>query len=591
MDDWEALVRQVKEANDIVEVVGMYVTLRPAGNTFKGLCPFHDDRRPSFDVDPRRQRYRCWSCGKHGDVISFIQEQDRVNFREALEILARRASISLEKTRAFRPNSERAAMIELMRWADERYQRCLHASPLAARARAYLAERGLADATIQRFGLGFAPNSWDWLVAQARREGRSLDMLVQLGLCAPRSEGEGFYDRFRDRIMFPIRNAQGQTVGFGGRILPDSPASERGPKYYNSSETPLFSKSELLFGLDQARQSAAQQGCLVIVEGYTDVMMAHQMGINHVVATMGTALNARHIRQLRRYVPRVVLVFDADAGGMTGVDRALELFVSHDLELAIATLPAGLDPCDLLLAQGADAFREVLAKATDALEFKLEQVLSQEDLVTVESRRRAIDNVLRVLAQAPEMAGHEGAVKRELIINRIAQRLGMTNQEKVLWDRLRELRSRSRAPVEKPAQQQTETRAAPAAEHEKQLVQILLASPELVGVAQANLALEEIEHPGLRRLVQILFDLHKAGEPVGLDRLRERVENQRLGEIALQFAELGRMHPDCSNWLRQILGVFEQRRYQRRKQQLQSQLLVANDHTEAVELLRQLQNK
>jgi DNA primase len=437
-DDRVALTKQVKDANDIVEVVGTYVALRQAGQTYKGLCPFHDDRRPSFDVDPRRQRYRCWSCGKHGDVITFIQEHDRVDFREALELLARRAGITLEKTPGLRQNPGRALMLDLVRWAAEHYHQCLLDSTLAEAARHYLGERRLTGDTVRRFGLGYAPLAGDWLAQRAGKAGLSLEMLEQVGLLGRRLEGNGCYDRFRDRIMFPIRDARGQTVGFGGRILPASPLSARAPKYYNSADSPLFTKSEQLYGLDQARQAGTAVGYLAVVEGYTDVLMAHQLGVSQVVATMGTALNARHVRQLRRFVPRVVLLFDADAGGDTGVDRALEIFISQEVEVAVATLPEGMDPCDLLVQQGAEPFRAALAHAVDALEFKLTRLLNAEATTGIEGRRRAVDAVLGIVALAPEMPGHAGAVKIELMVSRISQRLALT--EDIVWARLKELR-------------------------------------------------------------------------------------------------------------------------------------------------------
>src|SRR5216683_2352899 len=412
-DDWGALIRQVKEANDIVDVVGGYVALRPVGQTFKGLCPFHDDHRPSFDVDPRRQRYRCWSCQKNGDVIDFVQEHERVDFREALELLARRAGITLEKRAQSPQDRSRALMIEIVRWAAEQYHRCLLDLPSAEAARHYLGQRRLTGETVRRFGLGYAPAAGDWLVQRAGPAGVSLDSLEKVGLVALRQEGTGYYDRFRDRIIFPIRNTRDQAVGFGGRILPSSPFADRAPKYYNSCDTPLFAKSEQLYGLDQARSAATEAGYLAVVEGYTDVLMAHQLGVCQVVATMGTALNSRHVHHIRRFVPRVVLVFDADAGGSTGVDRALQIFVSHNLDLAVATLPEGLDPCDLLAAQGPEPFRAALANAIDALEFKLQQVLAADTNQGVEGRRRAVDAVLGVIALAPDLAGPENAIKQQ----------------------------------------------------------------------------------------------------------------------------------------------------------------------------------
>ncbi len=437
-------VKQVKEANDIVQVVAGYLELRPAGDKFKGLCPFHDDHNPSFVVDPHWQNYRCWSCGKYGDVITFVQEHEHVSFAEALELLARRAGITLEKNPNSVQNQGRALMLDVIRWAAQEFHQCLLDSPLAEEARRYVASRGLTGETVRRYGMGYAPRTGDWLVGRAEAAGVSLEILEKVGLIARRTERDGFYDRFRDRVQFPIRDARGQTVGFGGRILPTSPLSSRGPKYYNSTTTPLFNKSEHLYGLDHARGAAAKAGYLAVVEGYTDVLMAHQMGVGQVVATMGTALNERHVQQIRRFAPRVVLVFDADAGGQTGVDRALEIFAGYDVNLSIATLPDGLDPCDLLIQQGADAFRQALDQAMDALEFKLNQVLPSAGPVGVEEARRAVDAVLGIIALAPPLPGQAGAVKTQLMVSRIAQRLGL--KEENVWGRLHELRNREARP-------------------------------------------------------------------------------------------------------------------------------------------------
>jgi DNA primase len=590
--DDRALIQQVKEANDIVDVVGSYVSLRPAGPTYKGLCPFHDDHRPSFDVDPRRQRYRCWSCGKYGDVISFVQEHDRVDFREALAMLARRAGITLEKKSESGQNRGRALMLEVVRWAAEQFHRCLLDSPLAEAARKYLGERRLAGETVRRFGLGFAPAGGDWLLTRAVQAGLAVDELEKVGLVARRTEGEGYYDRFRDRVMFPIRDARGQTVGFGGRILPGSPAAQRQPpppKYYNSADTPLFCKSECLYGLDQARQAAQTEGYLAVVEGYTDVLMAHQMGVSQVVATMGTALNARHVSQLRRFAPRVVLVFDADAGGATGVDRALEIFVSEEVDLAIATLPEGLDPFDLLIQQGPEPFRQALSAAVDALDFKLAQALATESDRGVEGRRRALDSVLRVIALAPERPGHAGAVKRELAVNRIATRLGL--REETIWSRLKELKGSVRRPDRPGRQRDDAPREAPAPRRERELLEVLLAEPALVGTALEEIPADELEHPGLRRLLTGLYELYAAGQPADLDQLRPSIDNPRLVEAAIRLQDVGRLHPDRAAWLGRLCREFRKRRLEPEKKEIQDRLHAADDHAEARQLLKQLQDR
>ncbi len=605
MADDRVVVDQVKAANDIVDVVGGYLALRPAGRTFKGLCPFHDDSRPSFDVDPQRRRYRCWACGKYGDVISFVQEFEHVTFKEALELLARRAGISLEPGVVTPDGESRGVMLDVMRWAAHQFQECLlDSETLAEAARAYVAERGLRGETVRRWGLGYAPASGQWLLERAHADRVPLDVLQKVGLVAPRTQGPGYYDRFRDRLQFPIRDLRGQVVAFGGRVLPSSPLAGRGPKYYNSCDTPLFSKSEHLYGLDQARQAAEKAGYLAIVEGYTDVLMAHQLGVPQVAATMGTALNARHVRQIRRFVSRVVLVYDADVGGDTGADRALEIFAGSDVDLAVAALPPDMDPCDLLTREGPEAFRRVLESAADALEFKLTQVVTREDATGVEGRRRVVDAVLGVIALAPPMPGQAGVVKTQLMVNRIARRLAL--KEETVWARLDELREQRRgnattrggrarpgpaAGEEGGAGQDPAPRSAPAAPEERQLLEVLLADAALVGKAAAAVRPEEVEHPGLRRLLQGLYDLHGRGEPPTFDRLRAGLDNARLAGKAIELQEVGLASPNREAWLRELLAYFRQRREKTVKQELHNQLHALDDHEAALAVLRRLANQ
>jgi DNA primase len=583
-DDRVDLKQQVKAANDIVEVVGGYLNLRPAGPTFKGLCPFHDDHRPSFDVDPRRQRYKCWACGKGGDVISFVQEFERVSFLEALELLARRVGISLEKMRKSPPGPDRASMLDVTKWSAEQFQQCLLESPLAETARKYLGERKLTGEVVRRFGLGFAPPLGDWLVQKAASANIATDLLETVGLIARRDSGGGFYDRFRDRVTFPIRDIQGRTVGFGGRILPSSPSASKSAKYYNSAETPLFSKSEQLYGLDQARQAAAKAGYLAVVEGYTDVLMAQQHGIANVVSTMGTALNARHVRKLRGLVPRVVLVFDADAGGDTGVDRALEVFVTHDLDLRVATLPEGLDPCDLLVQQGPEPFRQALEQAIDVFEYKLQRVWAKEAAAGLEGKTRAVEQMAAILAAASD----KRAVTIELMVNRIAHRLQI--KEDTIWARVKELRG-ERQSAERAAipPQAAEERQAPAALHERRLLEILLAHPAVVAEARAAVGPGEVEHPGLRQLLEGLYELSAAGKQPDLDHLQERLHNERLLGAAQQLQERGFEYVDGAAELHSVLKHFLRRRKDRLKQAF-TEALTAQDSAQAAWLQQQLKD-
>jgi DNA primase len=598
------LTKQVKAANDIVGVVGSYLALKPAGAVFKALCPFHSDSRPSLDVDPRRQRYRCWACGKHGDVVSFIQEMEKVSFPEARQILANRAGIKLDDNPSPQDQA-RTRLLGVMRWAEEKYRHCLLEDPLGTAAVQYVAGRKFAGTTVRDFGLGFAPLAGEWLVKLAEAERVPADVLVEVGLIAPRQENRGFYDRFRDRVMFPIRDVQGRAVGFGGRIMPESPYASRAPKYYNSSETPLFSKSELLYGLDKARHAGTAAGYLAVVEGYTDVMMAHQCGVAQVVATMGTALNARHVAQLRRYAPKVVLVYDADAGGLTGVDRALELFVSQDVELAVATLPDGLDPCDLLVRpDGPDTFKQILTGATDALDFKLDRLLCRSGTPSVEATRRVVDEVLGIMAAAPALPSKASQVKQELIVTRLAHRLGL--RQETVWARFGELREeRRRKEQQQPrpvpqasAARVTEKPAAPVDKAdpqyqcERQLLQLVLAEPALIPKAATTVCPEQVGHSGLRRMLGELYAIQAAGGVPDLDGLRERLHDRTdLFEAAQKLHFVGETMQDRGQWLGRVVRRLADLRDEAERKKVREQLESGTDADAAAELLRKLQQR
>jgi DNA primase len=589
--DWSSLTKQVKDASDIVAVVGSYLTLRPAGKVFKAVCPFHNDSRPSLQVDPYYQNFRCWSCGKFGSVFDFVMGMEKIEFREALELLARRAGIKLPNEGG--DGNQRGVLLDAMRWAAQLYHDSLLNSTDAEEARRYLGERHLTGDTVRKWQIGFAPAAGDWLARQIKNAPAPLDVLVEVGLLSARTNGPGHYDRFRERIMFPIRDVRGQVVGFGGRILPSSPYADRLAKYINTSDTPHFSKSDLIYGLDQARLAGQAAGSLAVVEGYTDVLMAHQAGVGNVVATMGTALTAKHVRQLRRYAPRVVLVYDADEGGSTGVDRALELFVREDAELAIARLPAGFDPCDLLVAKGPEPFTSAIDTAADALDFKLEQVL-QQSAGGVEGGRRAVEAILGVLALVPEQAGSAAAVKRDLVVNRIAQRFGLVAE--TLRARLDEIRraARDRSDTasrerERPELASRGGSAKPDA-LERELLEVLLADHLLVQAAKAEVAADEVAHPGLRRLLDGLYALYDESSTPDLDTLRLRIaDNPPLADAALKLQEVGQRHPDRSDWLRQILERFRERQAARRASEVRGKLNATTDHEAALEQLRKLQ--
>ncbi len=601
--------KQVKAANDIVDVVSGYIPVVTAGKDFKAICPFHNDTRPSLQVSRQFQNFRCWSCGQTGVVFEFVMKFEKVGFGEAIRMLADRAGIKLDGTSS--PQDEtRSRLLRAMKWAEAKYQTCLMEGDSAEDARAYLGERRLSGANVRAFGLGFAPPAGDWLVRMAERDDVPEDVLLEVGLIAKRDENRGHYDRFRDRVMFPIRDARGQTVGFGGRILPSSPYAARGPKYYNSAETPLFRKSELIYGLDLARTAATAAGYLAVVEGYTDVMMAHQHGVGNVVATMGTALTLSHVLQLRRYVPKVVLVFDGDEAGETATDKALELFWSqHDIEITVTTLPDGLDPCDLLVTpDGPQVFRDRLAAAQSVLEYKLDSLFRRIPQTTAENIQQIVDRMLGVIAVAPDILSARHQVRQQAAVTRLAHRLGL--RQETLWARLAELKAeRRRAERDTSRPHQSETRPAPnpaalidmpangpkiapaEAALEKQLLQLLLAEPGLVGTAREQVPPDTLRHSGLRRMLSELYTLHSDGQPPDLDGLRVRLmDRPELFEAAQKLQFVGHQITERVEKLGKIVSRFAEMRDESETRVVMRALAAgAADEQGQLDLLRRLQ--
>jgi len=416
----EDLKQRVREANDIVDVVGAVVKLKRAGKSHKGLCPFHNEKTPSFTVNSERQTFKCFGCGEGGDVFTFVEKTERVDFKEALAILAERAGIPLEYSNEAREAAALAKQRKLhiykaQKLAQEFFVERL-AMPEGRVAREYLKRRGL-DALSGEWGLGFAPDRWDGLTGRFATSAPKERLLAAAGLARERESG-GVYDTFRDRLMFPIRDMQGRIVGFGGRLLGEGDA-----KYLNTPETAVFSKGRLLYGLDRAREEIARTGTALVVEGYTDVIRCHEHGFTNAVASLGTALTADHLRLLRRMgADRAVLVFDADEAGLRAAERGLEILFEEDFPGAVVTLEGGLDPCDFLAERGAEAFAEALHGARDAFEFKISRVFAGRDMSDLNARTEAAHALMETAGRSDD------PVKRALLRRRVAERLDVPEE-------------------------------------------------------------------------------------------------------------------------------------------------------------------
>lgn len=390
----------VLQAVDIVQLVGQTVALKKAGRSFVGLCPFHTEKTPSFHVHPDRGYFHCFGCKASGNAIDFVMKRDRIEFVEAMRQLADQHNIELPRGGSSKEASSlRQALLDAHSAAATYFEQNLQHPQIGRAAREYLAKRGFNDETIKRFRIGVAIDGYDGLMKSPLMRKFNPELLVQGGLLKTNAERGSVYDTFRDRLMFPIRDEGGRVIAFGGRVMPgsDSPA-----KYLNSPETPLFSKSKVAYGMDLARDRVLETKTVAIVEGYTDVVMAHQFGASNVVSVLGTALTEQHVSLIRRFAERIVLLFDGDAAGDLAVDRALQLFLTQPIEIGIATLPPGVDPDEYLLERGLESFDAMLKNAEDALSFQWKQLFrklsaSENDLT---ARSKAVEEYLERLASA-----------------------------------------------------------------------------------------------------------------------------------------------------------------------------------------------
>jgi DNA primase len=406
----------VKDTADIVEIVSAYTDLRRSGERYTGLCPFHEERTPSFSVDPREKLYYCFGCEAGGDVFRFVQEKEGLGFGEAVEALADRYGVELEREhedpRAEEARQRRARLGEALARTAQFYASYLWDSQEAGKAREYLASRGLGEEVLRAFGVGYAPSAWDQVLTRGQRAGLSVAELTAAGLVQKGRQG-GHYDRFRARIMFPVRDGRGRVQGFGARAL----RRDSKPKYLNSPEGELYRKSRTLYGIDRARAAIAKAGRAVVVEGYMDVLAAHQAEITEAVAVMGTAITPEQLQQLSGHAEEAVLAMDADQAGRAAMLRAQRVAGSRKLRLRVAAMPAGEDPADMLEAGEAGRVRELISGAVELPEFHVRLALDEADLSSPAGRDRALDEVVPVLAAMRE------SISRDELARVVADRL------------------------------------------------------------------------------------------------------------------------------------------------------------------------
>ena len=458
-------IELVKDANDIVDVVSGYVSLKKTGSSFKACCPFHTEKTPSFVVSPAKQIWRCFGCGVGGNVFGFVEKAEHMSFAEAVKFLAERKGISIEYTDSGRPEL-RDQLLKLNELAAKYYKYVLE-SDTGRAARYYLSQRGINAESLSRWSLGFAQDSWDAFLKYAKSKGYAEQLLETAGLIIKNDQRGTYYDRFRNRIIFPVQDRNGKYCAFGARVTDKSL-----PKYLNSPETPVYVKSRILYGWPQAKAAISESNNVVIVEGYMDVVMPHQYGVSNVVASMGTSLTKEQAQQIKRYAENVKLCYDLDKAGINASIRGIDVLIEEGLNVSVVVMPEGCkDPDELLVKKGKDAFLAAVNKAQDIVEFWLDAEKA--------SAGTELSGKVAVVAKMKPVINKVGnELRRKGYIEAIARKLAL--EERVVEKELsKEERSYSAAAVKGPAKQQVKARSCPPAE--KELLTLILNNAEAAG--------------------------------------------------------------------------------------------------------------
>lgn len=574
-------IDEIRTHNDIVEVIiECGVPLKQTGRNHQGLCPFHQEKTPSFSVSQEMQIFKCFGCEEGGNVIHFLQKHEGKTFIEAIEWLAERANISLPTKDA--KVSARQKLInelsELNRFAVKYYHELLRTGQHSQQAREYLKNRGVVSQTTNLFQLGYAKQQRHDLVKTAKHEGWTIQQLVDAGLI--KNEDKGPQDRFWNRILFPINNTQGVPVGFGGRAL----SNEHQPKYLNSPGTVLYNKSDILFNLDKAKQSISRKQVALLVEGYMDVLMLHQHGIENVIASSGTSLSENHASLLKRYTPEVVIVFDGDASGLQAAQRGLERLIAEEIRVRIALMPSGDDPDSFVKANGADAFNELVEKAINLIEFQIQSAIQRDNIRQPEIKTQVVKDICTMLVNI------KNRVERTEYVKYVVKELNI--EEGLLWRELRDMGLKdSHSPRQATTQKTPLKKLSPREQIELQLVQTLIRAPELISETKNKFDYHDITNAKLWQIAQLLCEATDNGESVDVQQILNTCEDDFvknfISKVLISNNEFPYHQERINGCLKKLKGFMIQELEQRVRSTSQD----SEDYESALKELIELSNQ
>jgi len=572
-----AFVEAVRGAADIVRVVSDYVPLKSAGTRLKGLCPFHQEKTPSFSVDPRNNLFYCFGCQTGGDLFKFVMLYERLSFPEALEMLAQRFGVPVPVRPGRDADAETLVDRQLrLLGAAATWFRSSLARETGRRCREYLERRGIQSETVERLSLGYAPEGWDGVLHHLQSAGFKPEEIGRAGLVVPRKSGDGFYDRFRDRLMFPIRDVHGRTIAFGGRAIGDAE-----PKYINSPETPTYTKGDHLYGLDRARDAIRREGFAIVVEGYLDLAALVQAGTEPVVASLGTAFTPAQARLLGRYTERVIVCYDGDTAGAKATTRSLDLLLERGLEVRVVELPGSMDPDEFVRTHGGAAYEDLVRRAPDYLEFLVRLETRTRDLSRLEEKVAAVNAVL------PHVAKLSSAVERAGWAGRLADAVGVDDD--VVLQELRAVARSGQERVRTRPEAQREPRW-----NEARLVCLLLRSEDERTRLAADPDPIEIEGSIVAPLVATVLRLERDGHAVDLPSVLEELSSDEDRELLTRIAfrdepEDGPGVADCLCAFRREALAREEKAVIRRLGRLQADSTAAADTAETDRWLEHVQ--
>ncbi|MGA2220224.1 MAG: DNA primase [Verrucomicrobiia bacterium] len=554
------ILEQIRQNNDIVEVIGSYFPLKRAGANFRALCPFHKEKTPSFNVNPQKQIWHCFGCGAGGDVFTFVMKFENLDFISAVRRLAERTGVRLEfEETASEPNRDQKELLfRLHEQVAEFFHQTLLKEKSAEPARAYLKKRGITADVVKRWRLGYSPDAWDALIQWAASRKFSAELLETAGLALRRERGDGFYDRFRGRLMFPICDEQGRVVAFSGRILTDAKDQ---PKYVNSPETPIFQKGKILFALDKAKRAILDEKFAIVCEGQVDTISCHEAGMTNVVAPQGTALTEQHARILKRYAEEVVLMFDADTAGQNAVVRSAEPLWEAGLVIRVAVLPQGHDPDSFVKEMGAEKLKNLITKAPSFFVYLLEHLSKQYDPNTDGGKVQIAQQMAAWLARIPNpvlFARYAQEASKRL------QLTGTSIEQEIL-------KLRRRLPHLQARTEASETRS-PSYPAEELLLQLMLTDERIVDVVAERLDRAWLTQSAPGKLIGYIVDLQIGRRWDGSDTLLNQVSDEEEKRLLAELMLTAQPKTAGVQATTDCLAALERRALEQQLRELRKQL-------------------